>query len=383
MQSIAPRLAPGNETGRGVKAQAMDRFLQAQINRLWMRRPEERKSYLEPPFQVFINKNFHDSERMNFINQHSPLPAGTVVRAENFLRLNDSAVNETFSVSINSLGFRGLNRTKEKPAKTFRIIVLGSYPAFGHGVNDNETYPFILEQELNEKFKGRVSFEVWNGGRQGGTSIMGYARLIHEVSSYKPDLIIWDYGWIELYLARDRVPFKNSVLRIKKYSDLENHFFHVCIKTALSHLKLCQVAVQKMTKISYSEAIAGWQESMSLVTEWSKRNKMAFIFLHHSGVTIPKEEYKKFDRPSEKFHFVDTSPALTPAPLGEEIDDFWSKKNWLSELGEDKAEIMRQDPGLIFFGDAIQYNKHAYRRIGRYLATIILEKEPNLLKQIP
>lgn len=375
VEAISPQFAPGNESGKGHKALALKIFVQSRINKLWMRSAEERKTILEPPFQVFVNKNFQDQERMDFIFKHSPLPPNMNVTAENFLRLNDLPVNETFTATINSLSFRDPERTIKKPKGTFRIIVLGSYPAFGHAVNDHETYSYILEKALNEKFKGKIKFEVWNGGRQGGTSIMGYSRLINEVQRYNPDLVLWDYGWIELYLSRDRVRHNDKYTVIKQYGSLETKFLDFCIRSPLSIFKLCQVSVQKATKISYSDAISGWRESMNLVMDWSVKNKIPVVYLRHEGVTIPAREYEAFHNPDKNFHYVDTSPSLIGPATNEEIQEFWSRKNWISELNFDREKAMKYEPKLIFFGDAIQYNKLAYKRIGIFLSDILTEKD--------
>jgi hypothetical protein len=58
---------------------------------------------------------------MDFIYQHASLPTGTKVTAENFLRLNADKTNETHTATINAFGFRGLERTIEKPEKLFKI----------------------------------------------------------------------------------------------------------------------------------------------------------------------------------------------------------------------------------------------------------------------
>lgn len=75
VESYTPKYAPGNESGGGIRAKALTSFLQAKIYKLWDRKPEERTTILEPPFQVFVNKNFEDKERMDlFISMLHFLP---------------------------------------------------------------------------------------------------------------------------------------------------------------------------------------------------------------------------------------------------------------------------------------------------------------------
>jgi len=56
-----------------------------------------------------------------------------------------------FAVTINQHGFRGADHMLEKPAGTLRVLTLGASSTFGFGNRDNETYPFLLEQLLNER----------------------------------------------------------------------------------------------------------------------------------------------------------------------------------------------------------------------------------------
>ncbi len=84
---------------------------------------------------------------------------------------------EPYEFKIDSHGFR-IN-SKDKTYSTaageyFRIICLGDSFTFGHGVSDEETYPFLLEQRLNNFFKRKT--QVINAGVCGAT-IDGELRM--------------------------------------------------------------------------------------------------------------------------------------------------------------------------------------------------------------
>lgn len=57
----------------------------------------------------------------------------------------------SFEVTINGKGFRGVDYTTQKSHETLRILTLGASSTFGFGNHDDETYPFLLEQLLNER----------------------------------------------------------------------------------------------------------------------------------------------------------------------------------------------------------------------------------------
>lgn len=368
---LGPNYYPGEQNkGDNIQKEAMQTFLQEKIDRLWWRFLAEKASFYEPPFEVFINRGYEDAARMRHIAEHSRLPHDSQSTQQNFLRRNLTPDTGLFTVRGNNLGFRGEDRQAEKPAGTYRIIVLGSYPAFGHAVNDGETYPYVLEKELARRIGRRPKVEVWNGGRQGGTSIMGVARLQYEIGAYRPDLIIWDYGWIEMYLMNDvsedpgfekqrMIPLSAGVRKV----------YDFCHKAQF--LYTCRQIINKYGKISAQDAITGWRTAMEYLREWSAQNSVPVIFLRHRGVSLPAEEFTAFDRPQNRFYYLDTHKALDEKLSPAETDEFWSGENWLSELGHTREDVLALNPDLMFVGDAIQYNKYAYRRFGRYLADFI------------
>ncbi|MBH0207042.1 MAG: hypothetical protein HP495_00615 [Nitrospira sp.] len=77
---------------------------------------------------------------------------------------HDPVTNETFTVSINSRGFRGKEIDEPKKPGVTRIVTLGSSSTFGYYDRDNETYPYYLEQKLNTGPAAAGKFEVINLG---------------------------------------------------------------------------------------------------------------------------------------------------------------------------------------------------------------------------
>lgn len=97
-------------------------------------------------------------------------------------------------VSTNSWGIRGKEFKKEKDPNTSRILCLGDSMTFGFGVEDNENYPFLLEQELNNYAKSKKiekKFEVINAGFTDGTTLDSFYVYLKEIGmQFNPDLII-------------------------------------------------------------------------------------------------------------------------------------------------------------------------------------------------
>ena len=105
-----------------------------------------------------------------------------------------------FNVTINNKGFRGADHTIEKPPGTLRVLTLGASSTFGFGNRDNETYPVLLEELLNERLDGTVCgrysrAEVINLGIPHLNSAQIAELFLAEGLSYQPDAITLYSGY--------------------------------------------------------------------------------------------------------------------------------------------------------------------------------------------
>ncbi len=175
--------------------------------------------FFHPPFKKYYNYGYQDEKRLEMIFQETLGPVGKSVRTNDPLMPKS---REKFKVSLNKLGFRGENRSPKKSPDVKRIIVLGSYQAWGLGVNDSETYSALLENYLNQNTEQK-KYEVWNGGRMTSTAIIGLAHLKHNVLKYQPDLVILDYGFVDSMMLLENKPALNEspfIQRVISYSYL-------------------------------------------------------------------------------------------------------------------------------------------------------------------
>jgi hypothetical protein len=91
----------------------------------------------------------------------------------------------------NSAGFRGRERSREKPPGTFRIALLGDSFAMGWNVNEADTYAARLEASLSARAGGPV--EVLNFGLAGLDAVEVVARFHELALAYDPDLVIYGF----------------------------------------------------------------------------------------------------------------------------------------------------------------------------------------------
>ncbi len=94
----------------------------------------------------------------------------------------------THRVSVNSHYARSPERPIAKPAGAFRVVVVGGSNVYGAMVEDDETWPARLEDELNRS--GAAAFEVWNYGTSAYVTSQMVARAAWALENLAPDLIV-------------------------------------------------------------------------------------------------------------------------------------------------------------------------------------------------
>jgi hypothetical protein len=114
-------------------------------------------------------------------------------------RWNDS------EFKTNRLGFRGPEIQVPKPARTFRVVILGSSNTLGHGVDNDAVYTRRIEYDLDRWSGADIHFEVVNLAVSGDSPTQRLLRLQTEVERLQPDWIlsdvtVLDYSLEELHL---------------------------------------------------------------------------------------------------------------------------------------------------------------------------------------
>ena len=106
------------------------------------------------------------------------------------------------TVSINSFGLRDKERQINKDKNVHRILIVGDSFTYGFGVNNDESYPAVIERELNEKIYDK-RFEVWNAGFASGyTADTFFVFLREKGMRFNPDLIL-----VGVFLENDILDF--------------------------------------------------------------------------------------------------------------------------------------------------------------------------------
>jgi hypothetical protein len=113
---------------------------------------------------------------------------------------------KTTRVAVNSLGFRGPERSVAKAPGVRRIIVFGGSNTYGPSVSDEDTLPALLEARLNAREPGR--YEVWNGGLNAYRASQMVIVAREAIANYAPDLLLFQYApqGRRAFFHRDETP---------------------------------------------------------------------------------------------------------------------------------------------------------------------------------
>jgi lysophospholipase L1-like esterase len=150
------------------------------------------------------------------------------------------------TVTINSLGFRGEEISREKPPHTIRIACVGASTTFCTGVTrDEAAWPHRLEEALRRRHP-EVQFQVINAGVPGYTVHEGLTNLRRRVLPLQPDLVIYYEAANQLALDS-----RNLAKRRGLIAPDEAHVSPV-VRT-LSEYSLLFDLVYKNAKIAFSQ----------------------------------------------------------------------------------------------------------------------------------
>jgi len=168
----------------------------------------------------------------------------------------------------NSLGFRDKEWSVEKAKGAFRLIVLGDSFAWGQGVEEENTFPRVLESLLNE----RQCVEVCNSGRSGLNTVQEVELLEDHLLVYDPDFVLLQFclndaeeegyslprllparaarafGWSYLYFAA-RFAYSRALIALGRWPDYHEYISEQYLPNSESW-QACQEAVSRLAQLS-------------------------------------------------------------------------------------------------------------------------------------
>lgn len=325
---LGARWMPGDSALHATPAMA--RFKQ----RLWKAWSEsEQANPFSPFFPIYANEGFDDPKRLAQVFQYAKLPPSGSWTVPDFLQAETRASQTLYTVHTNSLGFRDPERSVHKPTGTYRIICLGAYQTFGHGVDDEETFPRRLERLLNAQ-PGKWKYEVWNGGKQGATAIVGLSRLTFDVFAYNPDLLIIEYGLVDRSLLGE--PQRVGLARAADTppSWMGREFRHRAVRGFfLSKSSALQALCGwLLIERDVSARVEGWMGATKRMIRLARDHGVGVILIDQPRYTMARHLYEQLTTSAPGIWYVSIGEALKDHPPSEEqIQRFRQQENWATE----------------------------------------------------
>lgn len=151
-------------------------------------------------------------------------------------------------VSINSLGYRGPEISRKKKPGIVRILCLGDSGTYGHYVNDDETFPFYLQEMF---LREKIPVEVINAGVP-DTTIVDQLYYLKRSMAIEPDIVILTFSENDIDDLAKEIPTYLALERNRKLksSSIAGLFYRVVRDTALFNFGLRLKAKLDNVKLS-------------------------------------------------------------------------------------------------------------------------------------
>ena len=198
-----------------------------------------------------------------------------------------------FSPTINSSGFRGSTFTSKKKTGVLRVITLGASSTFGYHNRDDETYPYLLQQMLNEGGTRDLRFEVYNLGIPHINSGQLLSLFVAEALPLNPDVITIYAG-----LNDSRNNINHVMMRRKNFGGLYEFIRERMVTLAFLDSYLYYSGIRHYTKEDFDNLVIDAQTRFvsnvsRIFEECQKRNILCLVATQQArSRLIEREEVK-------------------------------------------------------------------------------------------
>jgi lysophospholipase L1-like esterase len=206
------------------------------------------------PAEIVLRNKYTDYESSTYLY--------TIDNFHPFLQFQP-APNKT--LPIDSSGFRGEGITKNKPANTYRIFVLGGSTVYNGSIPYEQTFARILEEKLQKKYPDK-KVEVLNAGIDGYTTEHSLIQYQFKIKDFHPDLIIMWHGINDWYYSCSPKTYSFS-----SYQFDYSHFLGADAKMVFDRFTLPPVFQLKL--VSWDFFLKAMQDNWySDFWNWEKKN---------------------------------------------------------------------------------------------------------------
>ena len=221
------------------------------------------------------------------------------------------------TLSTNRWGMRDKDYSQRPPEGTYRFALVGSSHVMGYGVNDDQTFDWLLENRLNETLRGKpyAAYEVLNFAVDGYTPLQEMMQLESRVLAFQPNAVLYfaHFGAPTraalhlLDMVQEGVPVPYPELRdILRRAGVEKGINRFEGEQRLSPFR------DEILSWAYRKMVADCREH-GVVPVW--------VFLPQVGDVLPENGLARFTHVAEEAGFVVLS--LADAFDGHANEEIW------------------------------------------------------------
>jgi hypothetical protein len=198
---------------------------------------------------------------------------------------------------------------------TDKIWILGCSFAYGVGVNDEESYPFLLQNHFKE-------LEVQNFAIPGTATIQSYYKLKEQLAKgHRPKIVMLSYATFHEERNQLTRGFESNLydgMRLHKGLELSNYFYPRC-KIVNNKIKIENIDIIKdFTPIP-------WVEKAAIAT-FINQTWNAFEDKKTNGFPVSKYLILDFQKLAKQYNFKLIIADVAYSKRSEEIENFCYKR---------------------------------------------------------
>lgn len=185
--------------------------------------------------------------------------------------LRNNFKNELYS--INSAGFRGMEFPTSLSDKRI-ILALGESTTFGWGVNEQQTYPYFLQQLFNDT---NSSIWVINAGTPSYSSsqALAYLKEILNNDKIKPDTVLINILWNDIWYST----IKNWHADLLIYQKPPAIFSFLSTYSRLFHVLTMGKENQNLVDVHNTPALLKYRENLEEMIQLSQQSGVKVLFV--------------------------------------------------------------------------------------------------------
>lgn len=178
------------------------------------------------------------------------------------------------TLRTNRWGFRDRDYEQAKPAGTYRIAVLGASITMGSGIENDETFESLIEDELNARqgFAGRERVELLNFSMAGYSVLQSMRALDVKALAFDPDMVL-----CVVHVNEDVMVRRALRAAIAQGRDLGYPWLEDIVRRSEARRRMSQVKIEQRLEPFMPEIVEG---SLRTIAQTARENGIVPVLVY-------------------------------------------------------------------------------------------------------